>query len=145
MLANDIIADAPPRLAVIFEGVLGKPMRSRLKMYPMAVAGKWDGLAALWELQPTTLKSINQLAYRDSVPVDVYTFLYGQDFAEALALRFQRIDAHVANVWHTTQEELAAAADTSPTLKYVFDSDKDRLAKYGWRAKSVKFGGTISL
>lgn len=143
MIDNDIEVGASPRIAVVFEGVLAKPLKNRISMYSYAKSGKWDGLAACWELQKTTLKSINQIAYRDNIPVDIYTFLYGQEFAEAIALRFARIDSSIGNVWYVTPEELSEAADTSPMLNRIYDSDQKRLASYGWRAMGVNFGGTI--
>lgn len=144
MLNNDIDSVVGSRIAVVFEGVLGVPMFKRHTMYLMARQGKWEGLAASFELQPTTMASINQLAHRDSLPIDIYTFKYGADFAEALALRFMAIQLAVSNVWYVSEEDAKNMAEVAGgTTKYIYDSDQKRLESYGFRGFGVKPGGAI--
>ena len=136
MQGGDISNEAlsPIRVAVVWEAVVAtddSPSR------------RWRGdrppQKRAWRTAPITIRSINRLA-RNNVPVDVWTFLGDDDWAEHLLDHLRDLSVQVANVRYYSDVTEAVADISLGTYKVVYDSDHDRLERYGWAGRFVGRG-----
>lgn len=132
MKGNDLANTAVPRVVVIFENGLGYlPDDRRVKWRKLARAGRWDDVAALFELDQIMLRKITWLTYHRSMTIDVATFCGPAEFARALERLLDRENVPVRIVTATTPERLARRTSYESDIVAIYDGNPGHVFVYG--------------
>lgn len=136
MERGDLSASAPPRITVVLEGVLAD--------ITVTETGRWKKrVDTTVEWRELPLKSIQQLKSRfPEVSIDVVTFL-GQDVLERAADFFGRAGIMVNSIYTEDFDQWTWSLRFRHDIVTIYDSDMDRLMKYGQKGVSVVKGSPL--
>lgn len=140
MQGGDISNSVAPRIAIVFEGLVGLlPDTKSRGVHDVAVKfRRWDKAATAWKINQPALITAMDMSFRRGLNVDLVTFL-SQAEAEALERRFASMERYAfpfANFWHTTPADLARET-IRPDLAMVIHSDASRNFTYGSKGRLV--------
>lgn len=121
---------SPVRVAVVWESVMARVTSKRWGLGWRRPPADWRH----WRMSPITVRSMNRLA-RNNVPVDVWTFMGNEDWADELLEHLRNLSISVANVRHYASVDDAVHDIALGTYKIVYDSDHGRLERYGWAGR----------
>lgn len=132
MRNGDLSNRAVPRVVIVFENAIGYlPEGRRAEWRKLARKGRWDDVAALFDLDQLMLRKVNDLARRFDVHVDVVTYCGPEEFARALERVFDRENVLVRIVTATTPERLARRTSYEPDIVSIFDGNQAHSLVYG--------------
>ena len=115
---------AVPRLVIVWENGIGYlPDDRRAEWRKLSRAGKWDDVAALFELDSLMLRKITWLSFHKAMTIDVVTFCGPDAFARALERLFDREHVPVSIVQSTNPERLARRTSFEPDIAAIYDGN----------------------
>lgn len=132
MQHGDLANRAVPRHVIVFENAIGYlPEERRVQWRKLAKAGRWDDVAALFELDRTMLHKIAWLCLRKGVTIDVVTYCGPAAFARALERLFDREHVPVSIVQATNPERLARTTSYEHDIVAIYDGNAQHQLAYG--------------
>jgi hypothetical protein len=144
MKHGDLSSAPVPRFVVVFENGIGTlPDSRRAQWRKLARKGRWDDVAALFDLSPMMLRKITDLTFRHNVSVDVVTYCGPVDFAAALARRFDAEHVPVRIVQASTPDRMARRTSFEPDIVAVYDGNPEHAMVYGRKGKPLQHWSDI--
>ena len=132
MQNNDLSNRPVPKVLLIWEGALGFLHQADERAFHGYMDKGWyDQAVALFTLNDLLMKVIWQRVHKDSLSVELVTFLGNDDFAKALADRIWTEELPIHSVWSTRPDRLARKLITMPDIVRVYDPWPDHQALYG--------------
>ena len=132
MKNGDLSSQPVARIVVVFENGIGCLMdKDRPQWRKLSRRGKWDAVAALFELNHMMMRQIAWLSHKRSMSIDVVTYCGPQAFADALSRLFDREHLPVRIVFASTPARMARRTSFEPDIVGVYDANPEHALVYG--------------
>jgi hypothetical protein len=129
---NDLSNRPVPKAILVFEGALGFMHQADEPAFQAYMSKGWhDQAVALFTLNDLLMKVIWQRVTKDSLSIELVTFLGDDNFARALADRIWTEELPIRSVWSTRPDRLARKLISMPDIVRVYDPWPDHQAMYG--------------
>jgi hypothetical protein len=136
MQGGDISAEVPPRILVVFEGLIGllpgRKAEAQFALYRRT--HRYAKAAALFELNDAAVRRIWDMTWRHRHAVDAVTFL-GEEFAEPLRDVMDREQVPIGHLTVTEPHLLARELAYRPDIVAVYDANPANALTYGAKGR----------
>jgi hypothetical protein len=132
---GDLSSWSVPRIVVVLEGVL-------VDVDDVVTKGRFGRTKVSgrnWSWLDLPLRNMVSMKRRFEIAVDVVTFM-GEEACDNAAQFFGRHGIDVNEVYASDFEEFCWGLNLRPDIEQVYDSDDERLQRYGQRGYSVVKG-----
>lgn len=138
MEGGDLESWGQSRSIIVLEGAIAVPSYTEQRRKLVRVEKVLDP-PEKWSWSVSALLSINDKAYRLSIPIDVVTFI-SQEVADAAAEYFLKYGVEVSSVDYVDFDQFCATLAWRHDVDYVYDADPSRFQRYGQRGFAVQGG-----
>ena len=131
---GDISNEIPPRVLVVFDGLLGQiPDSQQRQATVWRSLARWKKVAGLYDIDPASRARLHDLSWRQGWRIDVVTF-DNEHVAEALADRFDVMNLAVSHVYSVADPAaLSAMLAYMPEVRYVVHGMAEMQMAFGPR------------
>lgn len=134
MEKGDISNEVPPRIIIIFNGLLGGIPRSRhTRVELLRAARRWRAVAEAYDIDLWTRTKLHDLTWRLHARIDCVLFDH-EKVAEHMEKRFNRLNLCVANVYALDgPKDLVDRLPYMPEVLYVIHGNPEWTYSFGPR------------
>lgn len=139
MKNGDISNEVVPRLALVFEGLVGVLSSPREQAVEALArkAKRWKRAVSAYSLNDPMVRRIWDTTWRLGFNIDVVTFL-GEGFCSALRERLEDEDQlPISKVWASTPQRLSREIAYMPELAAIYDPDPSHRFTYGGKGRII--------
>ena len=132
MEKGDIDNAMPPRIIVIFDGLIGEvpPNRER-RVQLLRSVGRWKAVAESYDIDLHVRKQLHDMSWRRHWRIDVVLFDH-EGVARAMERRFNRMNLAIANVYAISgPKELVERLPVMPEVIYVVHGNPEWTYAFG--------------